>query len=322
MKKWLKRLALIALVLITILGGSLWTAAWSIQDRLLSSSAVGLDIDSVAAGGVVHMLEGVRRDGRRRMAAVAASVGPDGILLVDTIYHGAEEHVLEELDRLGGGEIRYIINTHAHLDHAGGNAALREGAQVIAHSAAARQISSPVRWVWWLRSYPAHPGWAPDVTLDSEMRMEFNGEEIRILPFPNAHTAGDLVVYFTVSKVLVCGDIFNGPGRFSTPSDVYGGEPDALVAALESILEWLPEDASIITGHGPTRHLSTKAELSRYVDVLTSTMSSLKTRLSAGSSLDEFLAESPDADWRQWAEDADEGREWVSALYELMAHAD
>ena len=169
------------------------------------------------------MLEAVGKDGRRRSAAIAASVGPDGVLLVDTLHHGAAPRLRETLGKLGSSKIRFVVNTHFHLDHVGGLEILRDGAKVVAHVNTERRLSAPQR-SFPIRAYPAQPGKLPDHVFAESFSITFNGEEVRAIHVPEAHTDADVVVYFAGSKVLVTGDIYNGPGRLSTPSPLQGGD--------------------------------------------------------------------------------------------------
>ncbi len=312
---WLKKGCLWVLLFALLTGVAIWLGVWTLYDDFLARGAAAMDIRTTPAGGQVFMLEGIGPDGQRRMAATAASIGDDGVFLVDTLYRGSESAVLEKLRELGSEEIRYIVSTHAHPDHVGGNEVFRSGAQLVAHREASQQISNSIQWFSLLPAFPGHPAWAPNELIDAERRMTFNGEEVRIIPLPGAHTGGDLAVYFTTSKVLACGDIFSGPGRFSTPSDVYGGTPKTLAESLASILAWLPEDAKIIVGHGRSGGLSTRNDLQQYYELLIATLSNIRSLVASGASRATVLSGGLPATWREWADDPEELETWLSDLY-------
>lgn len=296
-----------------------WVNLWDLHDALTTRGTTRLEVRATPAAGPVHMLEAVGKDGRRRSAATAASVGPDGVLLVDTLHHGAAPRLRATLDQLGSSRVRFVVNTHFHLDHVGGLEVLRDGARVVAHVNTQRRLSAPQR-SFPIRAYPEQPGKLPDHAFDDSFSVTFNGEEVRAIHVPQAHTDADVVVYFVDSKVLVTGDIYNGPGRLSTPSPLQGGDPHGLSAALNDLAGWLPEDVRIIPGHGRTGALSNLEELKSYSALLDDTLAMIEQKVAAGQSLEEIQAEGLPEAWRDWPDPAAGVDRWLRALYRHFSH--
>src|SRR5689334_4724380 len=159
-----------------------------------------IPVRSIPAGGVVYMLDTENSDGGGN---VAASVGPDGILLVDDMYKAVVPQMKETLKKISSADIRLIVNTHFHGDHIQGNMALSKSAIIIGHENVFTRLNSNPR--------AAAVGALPHVLVTDSMTIHFNGEDIRLLHFPNGHTDTDLMVWFTKSSVIHMGDTyFNG----------------------------------------------------------------------------------------------------------------
>lgn len=311
--KMLKMGCLGLLGLLLIVGFYGWLNLWQIRDDLTAKGMARLQVRATPAAGSVYMLEAVGREGRRRSAATAASVGPDGVLLVDTLHHGAEAKVRAALKKLGSDEIRFILATHFHLDHVGGIEALRQGATVVGHEGVERRLASPQK-EFRLRSFPAQPGKLPDRTFSDSFSVRFNGEEVRVTHYPRAHTDSDSVVYFTGSNVLVTGDIYNGPGHFSTPSTLQGGDVEGLEAAIAGMLEQVPEDVKIIPGHGATGRLASRDDLETYHRLLRDTIQMVESKLAAGRAAKQIGAEGLPESWRDWPDPEARVDRWLRDL--------
>jgi glyoxylase-like metal-dependent hydrolase (beta-lactamase superfamily II) len=239
--------------------------------------------------------------------AVVASVGDDGILLVDTGYNGTATAVREALADFDGGPVRIIVNTHGDGDHTGGNAVLGEGAVIISHPAARRQMGR------YFALAPLETAGQPNLTLENEAVVYFNGEAIRLLPVPGGHTAGDVVVHFSRSNVASFGDIVLS-GSFPNSDPARGGDAQRLAEVLRELMATLPADTTVIPGHGPRL---TVAELQSYVAMIEGTLAAVRSEVEGGHSLQEILARQPLTDWAEW-ESPDIGigfDDWTTELY-------
>ena len=200
-----------------------------------------IELQVIPVKGSVHRIEGAG-------CTLAASIGPDGILLVDTGYGALADVVRQALRKAApNAQVRFLVNTHHHEDHSGGNARFAAEAEVIGHAAARSEMSKPHEV--FDQTLPGRPeAGLPSLTTDSGMTLHFNGEEIRILPLPS-HTAGDLAVVFAGSGVVHLGDTYfrSDPTPLLDP----GKDADGFLKNMEGLLKQIPEGTVLLTGHEP-----------------------------------------------------------------------
>lgn len=226
---------------------------------------------------------------------IGVSAGDDGVLLVDDQFAPLVPAIEAAVKQLNPGPVRFVLNTHWHHDHTGGNEALAgKGALVIAHDGVRRRLSSDSFNEFLQRATPAAaPGAWPIVTFSEEMSFHINGEELRVIHVPNAHTDGDAIVHFRNANALHLGDLyFNGLYPFIDVDS--GGSWSGLLAAIEHILEITDADTRFIPGHGP---LATRADLQAYRDMLATTGNRMRQLILDGKSLEEISASAPFADY-------------------------
>lgn len=232
-----------------------------------------IPVRSMPAGGVVFMLDTEDSDGGGN---VAASVGPDGILLVDDMYKAVVPQMKETLKKISSADIRLIVNTHFHGDHIQGNMALSKSAVIIGHENVFKRLNSNPKAV--------AAGALPHVLVTDSMTIHFNGEDIRLLHFPNGHTDTDLMVWFTKSSVIHMGDTYFN-GMFPAVYKEGGGDILQMIRNLDKILPMLPDDIKVIPGHGA---LASKADLQAYVIMLKETTVAVQSAIKAGKTLEEI----------------------------------
>lgn len=242
--------------------------------------------------GPVHMLEGMGGN-------IGASVGADGVLMIDDQFADIAPLIQRTLTDLAteagleSGAPRYLINTHHHGDHTGGNAIFGTSATIIAHENVRGRLLAPKD------GEPMVAAGLPVVTFPDGLSIHFNGEEIRLLHLPNGHTDGDTMVHFTGSNVVHTGDqCFNG--RFPYIDLDSGGSVKGYVKNLERMLELTDADTQFIPGHGP---LGTRADIEGLQSSLESCLLLVSGALSDGKSeeqmrLDNLLGEFEHLDWR------------------------
>ncbi len=243
-------------------------------------------------------------DGR---AGVIASIGDDGTLLVDTGFARTAEAVDVELAKLESGPVRLIVNTHGDADHVGGNPVLGEGAVIVAHPGVRRQMGR----------YFALPAvdtaGQPSVTVTEVATIHFNNEVIRLLPMPGGHTAGDMVVHFTGSKIACIGDLVL-LGSFPNADPGRGGDARRLFDVLTELHETLPADTTLVAAHGGA---FTMAELETYIEMIEGTVAAVAAEVAAGRSFSEIVEQNPLAPWHEW-ENAEIGlsfEDWTTEIY-------
>jgi glyoxylase-like metal-dependent hydrolase (beta-lactamase superfamily II) len=198
-----------------------------------------------------------------------------------------------------------VINTHFHDDHADGNREFGPGSTVVASANARRRLlhlPAPAR---------------PTVTTDEQLSLHLNGEEIRLMYFPNAHTDSDLVVHFVSSNVFHLGDLFNaGNDSFPTVDLDAGGSLDGLIEALEELLEIIPPGAKIIPGH---YGLSDAGELRTTLTMLVETVSFVRRAEAAGLSLEEVQKRGLPDSYREWGKTGYTGAgEWIANIFSAI----
>jgi formylglycine-generating enzyme required for sulfatase activity len=230
---------------------------------------------------------------------IAASVGPDGVLLVDTQFAELATLIEAALAGLGGGPVRHVVNTHFHDDHADGNRVFGRNAVVIGSGNTLKRLSG----------FPAHA--RPTVTTDGRMSLRFNGEEIRLFHLPHAHSDSDLVIHFVSSNAFHLGDIFNaGESSFPWIDLEAGGSLAGLVRAVETLLEIIPPGAAIIPGH---YELSDKDGLRKTHRMLVETILYIRGAKAAGLTLEEIQGKGLPEPYDQWGKTGYTGADdWIA----------
>jgi formylglycine-generating enzyme required for sulfatase activity/glyoxylase-like metal-dependent hydrolase (beta-lactamase superfamily II) len=225
---------------------------------------------------------------------MVAFIGPNGVLLVDTGFDESSGEVKSILTKLGGGEIKYIINTHSDYDHIAGNSALREKAIVMAHTRCKSRLIQyadpeydiPFDKALFRNAYPT-------ITVDDTIKLYFNGEEIQIIPLTGGHTDEDIIVYFKNLGVVCLGDVII-PGSFPVVKNENGGNAHALLKNVERLITLFPDDVIFIVGHG---HDMTVKELRSYHDMLRSTISIVNEAMKENMTVDEMKQMNILEDW-------------------------
>lgn len=246
--------------------------------------AVEIETIDVASG--VHMLVG-------RGGNIGVSAADDGIFLVDDQYAPLTDKIVAALRTISDAPIRFVINTHWHGDHTGGNENLgKAGALVVAHENV-RERMSVEQFIEAMgnRVPPAPEGALPVVTFTEAVTFHLNEDDIHVFHVEHAHTDGDAVIHFRGSDVIHAGDVyFNGTYPFIDVAS--GGSIDGTIAAADTILALAGEDTRIIPGHGP---LSNRTELEAYRDMLRGARDAIAAEIRQGKSIDEVVAAKPTA---------------------------
>ena len=217
---------------------------------------------------------------------LAVSVGDDGILLVDDQMMPMTAGIREAIARLQEGGIKYLVNTHYHYDHAGGNEAFGKDSVIVAqhnvHMRLAEGREAGARFIEGKRPIEA----LPDITFESDMRFYWNGEAVDVIHFPNSsHTDGDSVIYFRDSNVVHTGDQYVNLNGFPYIDRDVGGSATGLRDNIGALLELIDDETKIIPGHGP---LATKGDLEAFYSIVADSISIVRTSKEQGKSLDEI----------------------------------
>ena len=279
----MKRLSVAALIM-----ASLAMPAWAQRDfsaaELATYAAVEIETIPVADG--VYMLVGSGGN-------IGLSVGDDGAFVVDDQWAPLSEKIMAAIAAVTDADVKFLVNTHFHDDHTGGNEAFgASGAVIIAHENVRARMSTDQFREIFNQPFPARPAGAlPIVTFSDEITFHWNGDTIRAIHVAPAHTDGDTILHFHNANVIHIGDIFfNGVYPFIDVGS--GGDINGIIAAGYRALAIADEDTAIIPGHGP---LSDAAGLAAWLEMLKATRVSMQSLIDRGMSEDEAVAARPTA---------------------------
>ncbi len=272
-------------------------------------SKVEVKSEKVAEG--VYMLQGAGGN-------IGLSVGADGAFLIDDEYAPLTPKIKAAVAALTDKPIRFVLNTHWHGDHTGGNKDMGEaGSLIVAHENVRRRMSTEQFIAAFNMREPAAPPKAlPVVTFTDAVTFHLNGDEIRAFHVPPAHTDGDSVMHFRTANVIHAGDLFfNGLYPFIDLDT--GGSVAGMIGAADRILAIADERTRIIPGHGP---LGTRADLKAYRDMMATARDRVAALVKAGKTLEQVTAAAPTADLdAKWGQGFLKPAAFVSILYKDAA---
>lgn len=217
--------------------------------------------------------------------------GEDGVFMIDDQFAELSPKISAAVEELTGGTVDMLFNTHWHFDHVGGNENFgNAGAQIFAHDNVRALMSEPQTLVRFGVSLPAAPKVAlPIITFDDNMTIHINGDTVRARHVPNAHTGGDVILYFENANAVHTGDVYITLG-YPFIDGQHGGHIDGLIDGARQVLDWADEETKIIPGHG---HLSNRAEIQEFHDMLVESRSRVQALLDEGKTPDEIVAAAP-----------------------------
>lgn len=269
-----------------------------------------VEIAATPLGGGVHMLTG-------KGGNIGLFAGPDGAFMIDSQFKGLSAKISKAIAEITDKKLKFVVNTHWHFDHVGGNENFAaKGAVIVAHENVRKLMASDQFLKAFGKKVPAAPKNAlPAIGFTKEVTFHLNDETIRVVHVPNAHTHGDAVIQFIKADVIHAGDIyFNGFYPFIDYQ--HGGTIGGMVRAVDRILEMSGPNTKIIPGHGP---LSNRKELKRYRDMLDEVGHSLLNALSDKKSLAELIKNSPIAKFdKEWGDGFLKPETFLSLVYEGM----
>lgn len=260
--------------------------ALTLAISLTSGAAAGADntIRTQRVSDNLHVLFG-------NGGNIAVQTGPDGVFMIDDQYAPMTPNIRKALSELSDDSVRFILNTHWHTDHTGGNENFAsQGSIIIAHDNVRERLSSDQFISAFQSKVPASPKLAwPLLSFDQSLTLHLNGDTIRSLHVANAHTDGDSLVHFETANVLHMGDtFFNGMYPFVDLSS--GGSVDGVIAAVRKALSLCDDKTVIIPGHGA---VTNSAGLRAYLNMLVSLRDAVAQQLKQGQSIDAIVASKP-----------------------------
>lgn len=255
-----------------------------------------VEIKVIPVSKNIYMLEGSGGN-------IGVSVGDDGILIVDDQFAPLADKIEAALKGLNPGKLKFVLNTHHHGDHTGGNAAFgAKDATIIAQSNVRNRLSKDTN----LKKEAL-----PVITFDQSASVYFNGEEIKLIHYGPGHTDGDSVIYFTGANVVHMGDQFiNGGFPFIDFSS--GGNVDGFIKTVGTVLKKIPTDAKVIPGHGK---LGTVEDLKNYHAMLTETTDFVKKEIAEGKTLPEIKTNGLPEKYKGFGGGFINTGRWIEAIY-------
>jgi glyoxylase-like metal-dependent hydrolase (beta-lactamase superfamily II) len=226
---------------------------------------------------------------------VAVSAGDDGVFIIDDQYKPSIEGLLAAIGEISDRPVRFVINTHYHGDHVGGNEAIGAGGGiVVAHDNIRKRMSSAQFNHFWGDEIPAWPAGAlPVVTFSDRVTLHLNGEAVTAYHVPRGHTDGDSIIHFPASNVLHMGDIFFN-GLYPYIDLDGGGTIQGMIGAVERGLELADGETKVIPGHGP---LTDRDGLAAYHAMLVEIRDRVQALVDQGLDLAQAVAARPTAPW-------------------------
>jgi cyclase len=233
------------------------------------------------------------------------SIGADGLLLVDTGGKETADELKEKLKALGNDKPAFIINTHAHVDHTGGNAAFGKDPVIIAHKILRHRLQHSN---YIICEYPDEA--LPDIMITDSASLFFNGEEIRIIALPGSHADNDIIVHFTKSGIAYLGDLAYG---MMFPSvDYRTGNAAKYAEVVEKAICLLPENTKIISGHGRDCSMD---DMRKFQEMLEKTTGIVRNALAEGKNVETMQKENILKDWISFSsEEYITSDDWISDL--------
>lgn len=238
--------------------------------------------------------------------------GSDGVLLIDAQDEPAVPRLKTELAKISTAPVRFVIDSHWHFDHVGGNETFaREGAVVIAQTnTRTRMMSEQVNPLGGKqRAFP--PAAWPQITFDDSISLHFNGDDITVTHVPNAHTDGDAIVLFRKADVLFAADLFNS-GDY-TRIDPRGGSIDGMIAAYRGLLPMLDDKVRVVPGRG---RVAGKKDLEEYLNVMIALRDRIARMMQAGLTVEQVVTAKPSADFDpRWGNGPIRPYQYVEEVY-------
>jgi glyoxylase-like metal-dependent hydrolase (beta-lactamase superfamily II) len=273
-----------------------------------------VEIKVTKVSGNIYMLEGEGGN-------IAASVGEDGIVIVDDQFAPLADKIQSALKNLKITDkpVRFVINTHYHGDHTGGNAPFaNSGSTLIAQDNVRKRLESggvagnggSLK----MERKPAPKAALPVITFDHDVTVHLNGEDIRALHFPAGHTDGDAVIFFPKNNVVHMGDDFVRYG-FPFIDVASGGSVQGMIAAMEKVSGELPADVKVIPGHGQISNLD---DVRAYVKMLKETSAAVQKAIDANKTLDQMKQEKILEPWVKWSGQFIDSDKFIETLYHSL----
>jgi cyclase len=245
-------------------------------------------IKTIDLGNRTYLLQGAGGN-------IAVAVADDGVIMVDNEFAPLHGKIKAAIAALTSEPVRYLVITHFHRDHTGGNEAFgNDGATIVAHENVKRRLANGTRNGLSGAEVPPVPAIAlPKETYEDTMTIRLRGRTAELRHPANIHTDGDTYVYLPDANILVAGDIVFF-GRYPNIDFAYGGSIDGMIRGVDELIGFAEDDTKIVPGHGP---VGNKATMREYRQMLVETRDRIQKLKAAGKTEDEIVAARPNADY-------------------------
>jgi glyoxylase-like metal-dependent hydrolase (beta-lactamase superfamily II) len=266
-----------------------------------------VEVKATLVSGSVYMLTGLGGN-------IGVSIGDDGIVVIDDQYAPLAPKIEAAMKGITDKPVRFIINTHYHGDHTGGNEYFGQKGTIVAHDNVRKRLEAGTTFSG-VTTPPAPKGALPIVTFNDTLTVHLNGEDIKAVHMPPGHTDGDSVIWFSKSNVVHMGDDF-WVGIFPRIDLENGGSVKGMIAAVEKVIASVPDDAKVIPGHGT---LSDKAGLRKFLDMLKGTTAAVEKGIKQKKTLDQLKAAKVLAPWdAEWGQSFIKADAFTETLYKAL----
>lgn len=291
----IKRIAIISVLII----GLMWLPSIGL--------AADVEIKVVPVVDQIYMLVG-------QGGNIGLFVGEDGTFLIDDQFAPLTDKILDAIKSVGGQHPKFLINTHYHGDHTGGNENLGKGGTLIVSHDNVRErlISGAYIGAFNMKLSPVAKTGLPVITFAKNIKFHLNGDTVIVKHVPHAHTDGDSVIYFQAANVIHAGDLFfNGFYPFIDVN--HGGSLKGMIKGVDRVLKVADDQTKIISGHGP---LGDKKQLQAYREMLAVAYERLNSLKAQGKTAQEAVAAKPLADLEAtWGKGIFTGERWIELIY-------
>lgn len=254
----------------------------------------------------LYMLEGAGGN-------ITAFIGEDGVLLVDDDFAEMADKLLAKLKELKGGSPRFIINTHFHYDHTGGNNVFGQTATIISSNEVRERLATTQKL--WGKDHSAVRAQAlPVLTYEKSILFHINQDEVHVVHLDHGHTDGDSVVFFEKNKVVSMGDLYFS-GMYPIFHPEHSGSLDGYLQNIQFVLDHISNDTQIVPGHGP---LSTKKDLEKYYKMILASQKIVKESINKGFSLEQTQKQGLPKEWESFSHGYLTTDKWIALLYRAL----
>jgi cyclase len=270
-----------------------------------------VEINTTDLGDNVYMLEG-------QGGNITVAVAKDGIIMVDSEFAPLHDKIKAAIAAVSNQPVKYLIDTHFHGDHTGGNEAFaKDGAEVIAEANVKKRLAAgTTNGLTGVKTPPAPAGALPTKTYSGAFKIRLNGRVADLTHIANAHTDGDTYVWFKTANVLSTGDTFTN-GRYPNIDFANGGNIKGMIAATDAFLKLTDTKTRIVPGHGP---IADRAALIAYRAMLVTARDRMAALVKQGKSEDDVVAAKPFADLdAKWALSELAATNFVRVVYHSLA---